>query len=83
MAGHWTVIGFITNNFSCDRKKWVEAEPEFVNLLRSPGVDSQFGGPALQPYLTYRPARLAESIPGLLERYKFGLSFASYSLSAN
>jgi hypothetical protein len=47
-------------------------EPEFVNLLRSPGIDSQPGGPVRQPYLTYQSAmlhRLAEStvIPGLLK----------------
>jgi hypothetical protein len=38
----------------------------FVNLLRSPGFDSQPCGPVQQPYLTCRPARLhrlAESIP--------------------
>jgi hypothetical protein len=43
-------------------------EPVFVNLLRSLGIDSQPGGPVLQPYLSYRPARLhrlTESIPGL------------------
>ncbi len=42
------------------------AEPEFVNLLRSPGIDSQHGGPVGEPYLTSWPARLhrlAESIP--------------------
>ncbi len=33
-------------------------EPGFVNLLRSPGIDSQPGGPVRQPCLTYRPARL-------------------------
>ncbi len=33
-------------------------EPEFVNLLRSPGIDSQPGGLVRQNYLTYRPARL-------------------------
>jgi len=57
------------------------AEPEFINLLRSPGIDSQPGGPGKQPYLTYRPARqhrLAESILwnrflGYLNVYKFGL----------
>ena len=41
-------------------------EPEFVNLLRRPGFDSQLGGPLRQPCLTYQPAklhRLAESIP--------------------
>ncbi len=56
-------------------------EPKFVNLLRSPGIDSQPGGPVRQPYLTYRPARLhrlAESIPwnrflGFFNVYKYGL----------
>ncbi len=41
------------------------AEPVFVNLLRSPGIDLQPGGPVQQPYLPLRPARLhrlAESI---------------------
>jgi hypothetical protein len=41
------------------------AESVFVNLLRSPGIDSQHVGPVRQPYLSYRPARLhglAESI---------------------
>jgi hypothetical protein len=33
-------------------------EPEFVNLLRSPGIDSRPGWPIRQPHLTYRPARL-------------------------
>jgi hypothetical protein len=33
-------------------------EPEFVNLLRSPGINSQPGGQVRQPYLTYLPARL-------------------------
>ena len=33
-------------------------ELELVNLLRSPGIDSQPGGPVRQPNLTYRPARL-------------------------
>ncbi len=39
--------------------------------LRSPGTDSQPGGPVRHPYLSHRPARLhrlAESIPGLLKR---------------
>jgi hypothetical protein len=53
------------------------SEPVFVNLLRSPGIDSQPGGPVRQPYLTYRPAYMAtkvggigflESIPGLHKR---------------
>ncbi len=45
--------------------------PSFVNLLRSPGIDSQPGGSVRQPYLWYGPDRLhrlAESIPGLLKR---------------
>jgi hypothetical protein len=45
-------------------------EPEFINLLRSPGIYSQPGGPVRHPYLTYRPARLhrlAESILWLLK----------------
>jgi hypothetical protein len=33
-------------------------EPEFVNLLRSPGIDSQLGGPVRLPHLTL-PARHA------------------------
>ncbi len=42
------------------------AEPVFVNLLRSPEIDSLPGEPVRQPYLSYRPARLhrlPESIP--------------------
>jgi hypothetical protein len=41
------------------------AESVFLNLLRSPGIDFQHGGPVRQPYVSYRPARLhrlAESI---------------------
>jgi hypothetical protein len=44
----------------------------FVNLLKSPGIDSQPGGSVRQSYLTYRHAmlhRLAESISGLLKRF--------------
>jgi len=33
-------------------------EPEFVNLLSSPGIDSQPSGLVPQPFLTHRPARL-------------------------
>jgi hypothetical protein len=57
-----------------------DSQPEFVNLLRSPGIDSQLGGPVLQPCLTYGlPGYiLAELIPwnrllGSLNVYKFGL----------
>jgi hypothetical protein len=56
-------------------------EPVSVNLYRSPGIDSQPGGPVQKPYLTYRPARLhrlAESVSwnrflGSLNINKFGL----------
>ncbi len=49
------------------------AAPEavFVNLLKSPGIDSRPDGPVRQPYLSYRPAggiESSESIPGLLKR---------------
>ncbi len=56
-------------------------EHVFVNLLRSPGIDSQPGGPVRQCCLTYRPARLhrlAESIPGLLKRSKIRALFFSW-----
>jgi hypothetical protein len=33
-------------------------EPEFVNLLRRPVIDSQPSRPIQQPYLMYRPARV-------------------------
>ncbi len=58
-------------------------ELEFVNLLRSPGIDSQPGRPIRKPYLTYRPARLhrlAESIPGLLTRLQIR-ALRSFDLS--
>ncbi len=56
-------------------------EPVFVNLLRSPGIDSQPGGPVWQPYLSYQPNtlhRLVVSIRrnrflGPLNVYKYGL----------
>ncbi len=75
------VICFWTHNL--DSHPHIFPEPEFVNLLRSQGVDSQPGGPVRQPYMTYRPARLqrlAESIPwnrflGFLKVYKSGLRF--------
>ncbi len=35
-----------------------KSDPVFVNLLKSPGIDSQSGGPVRQPFLSYRPARL-------------------------
>jgi hypothetical protein len=56
-------------------------ESVFVNILRSPGIDSQLGGQVEQPYLSYRSARLprlAESIPrnrflSSVNVYKYGL----------
>ncbi len=53
-------------------------EPEFVNLLTCPGVDSQPFGPECQPSLmTYRPARLhagwRNRFMGSSNVYKFGL----------
>jgi hypothetical protein len=66
----------------------ITTEPEFVNLLRSPGTDSQPVGPLRQPYLTYRAARLhrlAESIPwnrflDSLKFYKVGLRDGIFKL---
>ncbi len=43
-------------------------KPEFVNLLRIPGIESQPGGPVRQSYLTYsgpRQATLAGGIDSL------------------
>ena len=59
----------------------MKTEPVFVNLLRSPGIDSQPGRLVRQHFLTYRHARLhrlADSIPwnrfmGSLNVYKFGI----------
>ncbi len=60
----------------------------FVNLLRSPGIDSQPGKLVRQSYLLYRPARLhrlAESISGLLKslqiRAQAGQLFPAYTES--
>jgi hypothetical protein len=52
-----------------------------VDLLRSPGIDSQHGGPVRQHHLSYRHARLhrlAESVHrnrflGSINVYKYGL----------
>jgi hypothetical protein len=66
----------------------IQSVPVFVNLLRSPGIDSQPGGPVRQPYLSYRPAMTlqtgemdsSESIPGSLNVYKYGLQLWLESL---
>ncbi len=47
-----------------------DPKPVFINILRSPRIDSQPAGQVRQLYLTYRQGkihRLAESIPGLLK----------------
>jgi hypothetical protein len=68
-----------------DKQNWVELllcpELVFVDLLRSPRIDSQPGGPVRQPCLSYRPDRLhrlAKSIPrtrfpSSINVYKYGL----------
>ncbi len=68
----------------------MKSEPVSVNLLRSPGIDSQPGGPVRQHFLTYRPARLhrlAKSIPlnrylGSWYVYKIGLCMTIVELLA-
>jgi hypothetical protein len=57
------------------------SEPVFVNLLRSPGIDSQPGGPVRQPYFSYRPTMLQRQVESnprnrflvSLNVYKYGL----------
>ena len=52
-------------------RRTVRSGARICRPFRSPGIDSQHGGPVRQPYLSYRSARLhrlAESIPGLLKR---------------
>jgi hypothetical protein len=41
----------------------MKSEPEFVNLLRSLGIDSQPGGLVRQPYVTYLQARARQHRP--------------------
>ncbi len=56
---------------------YLRVETVFVILLRSPGIDSQPGGPVQQSYLSYRPARLQRLggiFPqGSLNVYKYGI----------
>ena len=55
-------------------------EPEFVNLFRGPGINSQPCGPAQQLYMTYRPGiDSLESIPGSLNVCKYGLCIYSFA----
>ena len=61
-----TLDDFSKEKIISDASRHFLTEPEFVNLLCSPGIDPQHGGPVRQPYFTYRPTRLhrlAESIP--------------------
>ncbi len=53
----------------------------FINLSRSPVIDSQPGVPVRQPYLSYRPARLQyigwrNRFLGCINIYKYGLRVA-------
>ncbi len=48
-------------------------EPVFVNLLRSPGIDSQSSGQVHQPSLSYRPAGLRNRFLGFINVYKYRL----------
>ncbi len=66
---------------ACTIVRAILPEPVFVDLLRSPGIDSQHGEPVRQPYFSYRPAmlhRLPESIHrnrflGSINLYKYEL----------
>ncbi len=87
MQGRFLTRGFLViSTFSaiilipiCRRMLRSNLQPVFVNLWRNPGIDSLLGGPLRPPYLSYRPARLAESIPlnrflgGSVNVYKYGL----------
>jgi hypothetical protein len=64
------VCSRILNFFKINGLFLIYTEPELVNLLIGTGIDSQPGLTVRQPYLMYRPARLAESIPGRLKRLK-------------
>jgi hypothetical protein len=65
-------------------------EPVFVNLLKSPGIHSQPGGPVRQPFLTYQPDRLyivhrlaEESFPRVLKRLQIrgsALNFVTFTM---
>jgi hypothetical protein len=62
-----------------DKKR--NPEPVFVNLFRSPGIDSQPDGPVQQTYLSYRSAMLhrqVESNP--LNRFLVSLNVYKYGL---
>ncbi len=87
---------FIFNQVRYEELVILERDPiitelVFVNLLRSPGIDSRPGGPVRQPYFSYRSAklhRLAESNSRnrflvSLNVYKYGLwTFCVHQLMA-
>ncbi len=88
--GPWAELAGGRN--SCLNMGWGGgAEPVFVDLLRSPGIDSQIGRPVRLPYFSYRLARLhrlAKSIPwnwflGFINVYKYGLSCPILQSNAN
>jgi hypothetical protein len=49
------------------------SESGFVNLLRSPGIDSQPVGSVRQPYMSYRAAIPRNQFLGSINVYKYGL----------
>jgi hypothetical protein len=53
------------DGFTCTASPEICTEPEFVNLSRSPGIDSQPGGPVRQLYLFDAPARQAIKAGGI------------------
>ncbi len=80
----WSLIGPSSYWANC-------AEFVFVNLLRTPGIDSPAAsGPVRQPYFVLSAARLhrlAESIPrnwflGSVNVYKYGLSVEKLGMTA-
>ncbi len=77
-----TVVGkgnFDMSYILLSRASVYDPEPVIVNLLRSPGIESQpgCGGPVQQPFLSYRPVRQIgrrNRFLGSLNVYKSGLS---------
>ncbi len=77
-TGSWA---FVNNRPLTSSLAFQNPEPVFVNLLRSPGIDSQPGGPVRNTYLSHRPSRLhrlAASFPwnrflGSVNFHKYGL----------
>jgi hypothetical protein len=75
------ILSQLCGDYLCSETT-LTSELEFVNLLRSQGIDSKPCGPVRQPYLTYRPARLhglAESVPW--NRFPGSLDVCKYKYS--